>query len=59
LPFVSLTSGTDTTTDRIDAHLRISLSKYKVPAEITILDDSPKTAVGKLDKPSLSKSLQT
>ena len=29
------------------------LSKYKRPAEITILDDLPKNPVGKIDKPKL------
>jgi long-chain acyl-CoA synthetase len=43
--------------DRIRDHLRVSLSKYKLPVEITILPDLPKNAVGKIDKPSLRKSL--
>ena len=43
----------DLTTDRIDEHVRGSLSKYKLPVEITILDDLPKNPVGKIDKPKL------
>ena len=39
------------------AHLPASLSKYKRPAEITILDDLPKNAVGKIDKPALRRKL--
>ena len=34
-----------------------SLSKYKLPVEITIMDDLPKNAVGKIDKPELRKRL--
>ncbi|HZA08953.1 class I adenylate-forming enzyme family protein [Mycobacterium sp.] len=51
--FVSLHSGAELSTDAIDAHLRDSLSKYKLPVEITILDDLPKNAVGKIVKPEL------
>jgi long-chain acyl-CoA synthetase len=55
--FVSLNAGADVSTDRIHEHLRKSLSKFKLPVDITILDDLPKNAVGKLDKPSLRKSV--
>ena len=43
--------------DGIHDHLRRSLSKFKQPAEITILDDSPGTRVGKIDKPTLRRSI--
>jgi non-ribosomal peptide synthetase component E (peptide arylation enzyme) len=43
--------------DAIGGHLRDSLSKYKLPVEITILDDLPKIAVGKIAKPSLRQLL--
>jgi non-ribosomal peptide synthetase component E (peptide arylation enzyme) len=43
--------------DAIGGHLRDSLSKYKLPVEITILDDLPKIAVGKIAKPSLRRRL--
>jgi non-ribosomal peptide synthetase component E (peptide arylation enzyme) len=33
------------------------LSKYKLPVEITIMDDLPKNAVGKIAKPELRKRL--
>jgi long-chain acyl-CoA synthetase len=33
------------------------LSKYKLPVDITIMDDLPKNAVGKIDKPTLRKCL--
>jgi long-chain acyl-CoA synthetase len=39
--------------DAIEKHLRVSLSKYKLPAEITVLDDLPKNPIGKIDKPRL------
>jgi acyl-CoA synthetase (AMP-forming)/AMP-acid ligase II len=43
--------------DAIREHLRGSLSKYKLPVEITIMDDLPKNAVGKIAKPELRKRL--
>jgi long-chain acyl-CoA synthetase len=55
--FVSLNSGADISTDRIDEHLRGSLSKFKLPVEITVIDDLPKNAVGKINKPALRKSI--
>ncbi len=51
--FVSLNSGVSISTERIDEHVGELLSKYKRPAEITILDDLPKNPVGKIDKPKL------
>ena len=38
-------------------HLAASLSKYKLPVDITILPELPKNPVGKIDKPSLRKTL--
>jgi long-chain acyl-CoA synthetase len=55
--FVSLNSGATVSADRIRDHIQESLSKYKHPAEITILDDLPKNPVGKIDKPKLRKSI--
>ena len=55
--YVSLNSGATASTDLIHDHIRASLSKYKRPAEITILDDLPKNPVGKIDKPTLRKSI--
>ncbi|NEW39835.1 long-chain fatty acid--CoA ligase [Nocardia cyriacigeorgica] len=51
--YVALNSGASIDEQRIHAHVSASLSKYKVPAEITILDELPANAVGKLDKPKL------
>jgi len=38
-------------------HSRKNLSKYKLPVDITILDMLPKNPVGKIDKPSLRRTL--
>ena len=53
--FVSLNSGAAVSTDGIGDHLTASLSKFKLPVEITILDDLPKNPVGKIDKPTLRR----
>lgn len=55
--FVSLNSGADMSTDRIHGHLRTSLSKYKLPVEITIIDELPKNPIGKISKPALRTSI--
>jgi long-chain acyl-CoA synthetase len=55
--FVSLHPEGTLDTDAIRAHLRGSLSKYKLPVEITIMDDLPKNAVGKIAKPELRRRL--
>jgi acyl-CoA synthetase (AMP-forming)/AMP-acid ligase II len=55
--FVSLHPDAVLDADAIRDHLRGSLSKYKLPVEITIMDDLPKNAVGKIAKPELRKRL--
>jgi acyl-CoA synthetase (AMP-forming)/AMP-acid ligase II len=55
--FVSLHPGKSIGIDQIRNHLSDSLSKYKLPVEITILGDLPKNPVGKIDKPSLRQRL--
>jgi long-chain acyl-CoA synthetase len=57
--FASLHAGANLDTDRIREHLTASLSKYKLPVEITVLPELPKNAVGKIDKPSLRRALAT
>jgi long-chain acyl-CoA synthetase len=57
--FASLHAGANLNTERIREHLTASLSKYKLPVEITVLPELPKNAVGKIDKPSLRKALAT
>jgi acyl-CoA synthetase (AMP-forming)/AMP-acid ligase II len=51
--FVSLHPDKQLDVDVIREHLSESLSKYKLPVDITVLDDLPKNAVGKIAKPSL------
>jgi long-chain acyl-CoA synthetase len=53
--FVSLHPGKSISVEEIRDHLAESLSKYKLPVEITILDDLPKNPVGKIDKRTLRK----
>ncbi|NMO02728.1 long-chain fatty acid--CoA ligase [Gordonia sp. TBRC 11910] len=55
--YVSLNAGESLDTTTILAHLTESLTKYKLPVEITVLDTLPKNAVGKLDKPTLRRQL--
>jgi len=55
--FVSLHPDATLDTDAIREHLRASLSKYKLPVEITIMPDLPKNPVGKIDKPTLRQRL--
>jgi acyl-CoA synthetase (AMP-forming)/AMP-acid ligase II len=55
--FVSLHPDASLDIDAIREHLAGSLSKYKLPVEITIMDDLPKNAVGKIAKPELRKRL--
>ncbi|MEM9685235.1 MAG: AMP-binding protein [Pseudomonadota bacterium] len=43
----------ETETEAILAHCRANLAKYKVPSVIDIVDDIPKTPVGKIDKKAL------
>ncbi|MBJ8348288.1 class I adenylate-forming enzyme family protein [Antrihabitans sp. YC2-6] len=55
--FVALNSGAVLTADQIFQYVQLNMSKYKLPVQITVLDALPKNAVGKLDKPSLRRSL--
>ena len=55
--FVSAHPGAELDVDNIAAHLQASLSKYKLPVDITVLETLPKNPVGKIDKPSLRKTL--
>jgi len=55
--FVSVHPDKSISVDQIRDHLSQSLSKYKLPVEITILGDLPKNAVGKIAKPALRQLL--
>lgn len=48
--FVALHKGAMVTPEQLSAHCRENLTKYKVPATVSIVDELPKTAVGKIDK---------
>jgi acyl-CoA synthetase (AMP-forming)/AMP-acid ligase II len=52
--FVVLAPGAKVTTDSLKQHVRDNLANYKVPREITILDELPRSSTGKI----LRKELQ-
>jgi acyl-CoA synthetase (AMP-forming)/AMP-acid ligase II len=51
--FVAAAPGHTPDVDAVREHLDTFLSKYKRPVDITVLDELPKNAIGKIDKPSL------
>ena len=55
--FVSAHPGVVLDVESVADHLKASLSKYKQPVDITLLETLPKNPVGKIDKPSLRKTL--
>jgi long-chain acyl-CoA synthetase len=55
--FVSTHPDATVTPEAIRDHIEGQLAKYKWPVDITILDDLPKNAVGKIDKPALRRLL--
>ncbi|MBV8927643.1 MAG: AMP-binding protein [Mycobacteriaceae bacterium] len=55
--FVSAHPDVIVTVETIRDHIAGHLAKYKRPVTITILDDLPKNAVGKIDKPALRRLL--
>ncbi|MGV8871238.1 MAG: class I adenylate-forming enzyme family protein [Rhodococcus sp. (in: high G+C Gram-positive bacteria)] len=57
--FVSLTADATLTEADIDDHIRRSLSKYKWPVDVIVVDEVPKNPVGKIDKPSLRRRLDS
>ena len=46
--FVVLNDGAATTPDVLKQHVRENLANYKVPREITILDELPRSSTGKI-----------
>lgn len=46
--FVVLTDGGTATVDDLKAHVRANLANYKVPREITILEELPRGSTGKI-----------
>lgn len=55
--FVQLRPGVSATADEIVGHLTGRLAKYKIPREITFVDDLPRTASGKIRKNELRARL--
>jgi len=53
-----LRDGASTTSDELLEFCRQELAKYKVPAKIDILDEIPKTTVGKIDKSAVRELLK-
>ena len=56
--YVSAYPGSDLTEDQLLAHCRRHLTRVKVPERIDIVEALPKNPVGKIDKPSLRRSLR-
>lgn len=48
--FVTLLLGEAASPEQLVEHCRANLAKYKIPAQISIVEELPKTAVGKIDK---------
>ena len=46
--FVVLNDGAAATSDELKQHVRENLANYKVPREITILDELPRGSTGKI-----------
>jgi acyl-CoA synthetase (AMP-forming)/AMP-acid ligase II len=46
--FVVLQPGASATPDILKQHVRANLANYKVPREIVILDELPRSAIGKI-----------
>lgn len=56
--YVALYPDSPVTETELLEHCRIHLTRVKVPVSITIVDAIPKNPVGKIDKPTLRRSLQ-
>jgi long-chain acyl-CoA synthetase len=55
VPVAFVTLRDDVTADDLLVHIRQSLAKYKLPAEIIPVEEMPKNPVGKIDKPVLRR----
>ena len=51
--FVVLTPGAAATPDSLKQHVRDNLANYKVPRQITILDELPRSITGKISRKEL------
>jgi acyl-CoA synthetase (AMP-forming)/AMP-acid ligase II len=52
--FVVLNRGTTATPDALKSHVRDNLANYKVPRQITVLDELPRGATGKILRTELA-----
>lgn len=57
--FVVLEPGADVTPDALRQHVRDNLANYKVPREITVLDELPRNATGKVVRSELLARIGT
>lgn len=55
--FVSLRDGSAVSADELKTHLTGLLASYKRPESVTIVEEIPKNPVGKIDKPTIRRSL--
>lgn len=46
--FVVLTTGASVTPEELKLHVRENLANYKVPRDITVLDELPRNSTGKI-----------
>ena len=54
LPFVVVSAGTEIDIDQVRAHLEQSgFARWQLPDQLEMIDEVPKTAVGKFDKKRL------
>jgi acyl-CoA synthetase (AMP-forming)/AMP-acid ligase II len=51
--FVVLTSGASATPDDLKQHVRDNLANYKVPREIVVVDELPRSSTGKIHRGEL------
>jgi acyl-CoA synthetase (AMP-forming)/AMP-acid ligase II len=51
--FVVLAQGASLTTDDLKQHVRHNLANYKVPREIVVLDELPRSSTGKISRRDL------
>lgn len=51
--YVVLRAGTEASSDSLRAHLTTRLAKYKIPGDIRLVSELPRTPVGKIDKKQL------
>jgi len=56
--FVVLAQGAPVTTDDLKQHVRDNLANYKVPREIVVLDELPRSSTGKISRRDLLARLE-